>query len=356
MTKSEFDKAKKAAEEAIRNFVEALKSRGSTSQFAIGKEKFQQLLLMNDKLKQHLEETLQLGLVDLKTNLERFYETSEKLGWGKKVEQVLDTVQNDHPKAENLVSDTAKMLDELKQFLIDRNIVSLPSRTNCKVVPTPALMRATTTAAMNSPGPFEKEGLEGFYYVTPVEDDWDEKRKEDWLGHMNYTTLKDISIHEVFPGHYTHRLFLNKFAKTKTKRCYWNNAFGEGWAHYTEDMMLEQGYGDLKLRLIQLKEALLRDCRFIVAFKMHTQGMTVEEARTFIMENAFMTEQPAGREALRGTFDHSYYGYTLGKLFIKRARRRFFEAHPSAPIKAFHDKLLSLGSAPVGLVEDLVLA
>jgi uncharacterized protein (DUF885 family) len=354
--KSDFDRVKRIAEDAIGDFVRALKERGSTSQFAIGREKFQQLLWMNDKLKQPLEETLQLGLDDLKSNLERFYKTSEKLGPEKKVEEVLYTVQNDHPNAENLISDTAKMLNELKQFLVEKDIVSLPSKTNCRVVPTPALMRATTTAAMNSPGPFEKEGLEGFYYVTPVEEDWDAKRKEEWLEHMNYTTMKDISIHEVFPGHYTHRLFLNTFAKTRTRKCYWNNAFGEGWAHYTEEMMLDQGYGDLKLRLIQLKEALLRDCRFIVAFKMHTQGMKVEEAKQFIMQNAYMTEQPAGREALRGTFDHSYYGYTLGKLFIKRARKRFFEAHPSAPIKSFHDKLLGLGSAPVGLIEDLVVA
>jgi uncharacterized protein (DUF885 family) len=355
-TQNEFKKAKKTAEEAIRSFVEDLKHRGSTSQFAIGRDKFQQVLWMNDKLKQPLEELLQLALDDLESNLERLSETNDKLGPSRKIEQTLDAIQSNHPKPENLVNETGKMLEELRQFLIQKDIVSLPSKMNCRVIPTPALMRATTTAAMNSPGPFEKEDLEGIYYVTPVEENWDEKKKEEWLEHLNYTTLNDISIHEVYPGHYTHRLFLNKYAKTMTKKCYWNTAFGEGWAHYAEEMMLDQGYGDLKLRFMQLKEALLRDCRFIVAFKMHTQGMSVEEAKQFIMENAYMTEQPAGREALRGTFDHSYYGYTLGKLFIKRARKRFFEAHPSAPIRSFHDKLLGLGSAPVGLIEDLVVA
>jgi len=310
---------------------------------------------MNDKLKQPLEETLQLAMDDLESNLERLTETGEKLGLGKSIDAVADSIQNQHPKPENLISETAGMLDELKQFLIQKDLVSLPIRTNCRVVPTPALMRATTTAAMNSRGPFEREGLEGLYYVTPVEEDWDEKKKEDWLQHLNYTTLRDVSIHEVYPGHYTHRLFINSFSKTKTRKCYWNNAFGEGWAHYAEEMMLDQGYGDLKLRFMQLKEALLRDCRFIVSFKMHTQGMSVEEAKVFIMENAFMSEQTAGREALRGTFDHAYYGYTLGKLFIKRARKQFFQEHPSAPIKSFHDKLLGLGSAPVGLIQDLVL-
>jgi uncharacterized protein (DUF885 family) len=354
-TRNEFNNAKKTAIEAIGDFVEGLKGRKSTSDFAIGREKFQHLLLMNDKLKLGLDDVLQLAVDDLESNLALLMETCEKLGHGKRIEDALDSVQKDHPRAEKLVTETADMLEELKRFIIQKQIVSLPAKTNCKVVPTPAQMRGTTTAAMNSPGPFEKEGLEGFYYVTPVEDNWDENRKEEWLGHLNYTTLKDISIHEVFPGHYTHRLYLNNHARTRTRKSYWNNAFGEGWAHYTEEMMLDQGYGDLKLRFMQLKEALLRDCRYIVAIRMHTQNMTVDQAKTFIMENAFMTEQPAGREALRGTFDHSYYGYTLGKLFIKRARKRFFEAHPSATIKAFHDKLLGMGSAPVGLIEDLVL-
>jgi uncharacterized protein (DUF885 family) len=355
-TQNEFKTDKKKAIEAIRNFVQYLKDHGSTRQFAIGNEKFRQILWMNDKLKQPLDETLQLALDDLEANLERLYETNERLGKGEKIEKTVDSIQKDHPMSRNLVDETAKMLDELRQFIIQKEIVSMPAKTNCRVVPTPALMRATTTAAMNSPGPYEKEGLEGLYYVTPVEEDWSEKRKEEWLGHLNYTTLKDISIHEVYPGHYTHRLFLNYFAKTMTRKCYWNTAFGEGWAHYAEEMMLDQGYGDLKLRFMQLKEALLRDCRFIVAFKMHTQGMSVDDAKTFIMENAFMTEQPAAREALRGTFDHSYYGYTLGKLFIKRARQGFYQAHPSAHIRVFHDKLLGLGSAPVGLIEDLILA
>ncbi|HEX4920043.1 MAG TPA: DUF885 family protein, partial [Candidatus Bathyarchaeia archaeon] len=262
----------------------------------------------------------------------------------------------EHPTPENLVEDTAKMLEELRQFVIEKDLLTFPSGTKCRVVQTPALMRSTTTAAMNSPGPFEKEGLEGLYYVTPVEADWDGNRKEDWLRHLNYATLKDISIHEVYPGHYTHRSFSSAFVKSRTRKSYWNTAFGEGWAHYAEEMMLDEGYGDQRLRFMQLKEALLRDCRFIVSFRMHTQGMSVEDAKTFIMENAFMSEQTAGREALRGTFDHAYYGYTLGKLMIKRSRQRFFEAHPSSSTKSFHDKLLGLGSVPVGLLEDLIIS
>jgi uncharacterized protein (DUF885 family) len=353
-TREEFTKARQIAEESIRSFMEELNRRNKSSDFAVGRDRFQQILWMNDKMKEPLDETLQLAIDDLEVNLQRLAETGEKLAPGRNIEEIVESIEREHPRSERLVEETAAMLDELRQFLVRKEIVSLPTRTNCRVVPTPALMRATTTAAMNSPGPFEKEVLEGLYYVTPVEDDWEEKRKEEWLRHLNYTTLKDISIHEVYPGHYTHRLFLNNFATTMAQKGYWNTAYGEGWAHYCEEMMLDQGYGDLRLRFMQLKEALLRDCRFIVSFRMHTEGMSVDDATTYIMENAYMNRHTAAREALRGTFDHSYYGYTLGKLFIKRARRLFFQQHPSATIRGFHDKLLGLGSVPVGLLEDLI--
>jgi len=254
-----------------------------------------------------------------------------------------------------LIDETAEGLRDLELWLREHDLVSVPAGTKVRVVPTPMHMRATTTAAMSSPGPFEKEGLEGLYYVTPPEDSWDPKTREEWLRHLNYVTLKDISIHEVFPGHFTHRVFQREFGKSMTRKAYWNYAFGEGWAHYCEEMMLDEGYGNDALRLIQLKEALLRDCRFIVSFWMHTQGLGVDQARQFIMENAYMETLPAEREALRGTFDHSYYGYTLGKLFIKKSREHFFQTHPSASAREFHDRLLGLGGVPVGLLEELIV-
>src|SRR5260370_14435424 len=143
---------------------------------------------------------------------------------------------------------------------------------------------------MNSPGPFEKEGLEGLYYVTPPEEAWDEKQREEWLRHLNRVTLKEIAIHEVFPGHFTHRMFQKENGKSMTKKAYWNNAFGEGWAHYCEEMMLDEGYGVDRLRVIQWKEPLVRDCRFSASFKMHTQEITWDDALQLIMKKALMDE------------------------------------------------------------------
>ncbi len=353
--REEFGRAKADAITSMVGFIDSLHEEHKTSNdFALGREKFQKLLWVNDRISQPVEEVLELAVQDLEANRKALRESAERIRPGATVESLVEEIQQDHPTANVLLDDAAEGLHDLEGWLRERQIVSIPAGTRVRVVPTPSHLRATTTAAMNSPGPFEKEGLEGIYYVTPPEEGWDERQREEWLRHLNRVTLKEIAIHEVWPGHYTHRVFQKEFGKSMTRKAYWNYAFGEGWAHYCEEMMLDEGYGVERLRFIQLKEALLRDCRFIVSFKMHTQGMTLDEARQFIMKNAFMETGPAEREALRGTFDHSYYGYTLGKLFIMKARERFFHAHPGEPIRSFHDKLLSLGGAPVGRLESLM--
>ena len=353
--REEFDRAKADAIISMVQFIDSLhEEHKTTNDFALGREKFQKLLWVNDRISQPVEEVLELAVQDLESNTKALMESAKKIRPRATVESIVEEIQEDHPSANLLLDDAAEGLHDLEGFLRERQIVSIPTGTRVRVVPTPSHMRATTTAAMNSPGPFEKDGLEGLYYVTPPEEGWDEKQREEWLRHLNRVTLKEIAIHEVWPGHYTHRMYQKEFGTSMTRKAYWNTAFGEGWAHYCEEMMLNEGYGVEKLRFIQLKEALLRDCRFIVAFKMHTQGMALDEAREFIMQNALMETGPAEREALRGTFDHSYYGYTLGKLMIKKARERYFHAHPDEPLRSFHDKLLSLGGAPVGYLESLM--
>jgi hypothetical protein len=353
--REEFDRAKADAITSMVGFIDSLhEEHKTTNDFALGREKFQKLLWVNDRIDQPVEEVLELAIQDLEVNTRALRESAERIRPGATAESIVEEIQQDHPTPKLLLDDAAEGLHDLEGWLRERQLVSIPSGTRVRVVPTPSHMRETTTAAMSSPGPFEKEGLEGLYYVTPPEEAWDAKRTEEWLRHLNRVTLKEIAIHEVWPGHYTHRVFQKEYGKSMTKKAYWNYSFGEGWAHYCEEMMLDEGYGVERLRFIQLKEALLRDCRFIVSFKMHAQGMTLDEARQFIMKNALMDTGPAEREALRGTFDHSYYGYTLGKLYIKKARERFFQAHPDEPLRSFHDKLLSLGGAPVGRLEQLM--
>jgi len=355
-TRDEFQKSRGRAVVAINNFLASLENRPTNMDFAIGRSNFQKLLWSSDRISLSVDEVLDMGNEDLAKNLEALDQTVKKLG-ASSLPEAFDNVRKDHPTAMSLIPDTAATLTSLEGFIRERKIVTIPSDTKCKVVETPAPMRAFASAAMNPPGPFEKADIEGHYYVTPVEDSWDEKRKEEWLRYMNHSSLKNMSAHEVYPGHFVHGLHVRAYAKTKTSKAYFNYGFTEGWAHYTEEMMLEAGYGggDPRLKLVQLEDALLRDCRYIVAFRMHTQGMSLLEAKDFIMENAKLEELPAEREAIRGTFDHGYYGYTIGKLFIKRAKQGYFAKYPNATLGSFYDKVLSLGSAPSGMLESLVL-
>jgi uncharacterized protein (DUF885 family) len=195
-----------------------------------------------------------------------------------------------------------------------------------------------------------------------VEDDWTPEQQEAWLRRFDYYTLQDVSIHEAYPGHYVH--FLHRKAVTsRARKTFGSYAFVEGWAHYAEQMVIEHGYGEAdnpKLRVAQLGEALLRNCRYIVSILMHTEGMSLAEATRFIMDNAYYEEHPAYREALRGTFDPGYLNYCLGKLMLLKLRADYeaecaAAGRPFTP-RAFHDAVLSYGSPPVPLLRRRLLA
>jgi len=190
--------------------------------------------------------------------------------------------------------------------------------------------------------------------VTPVEPSWPPEKQEEWLRHLNYTSLRNISVHECYPGHYVHFLHRKNVA-SPVLRSYHSYAFTEGWAHYCEEMMVEQGFGDARLRLVQLQDALLRNCRYISSIKMHTAGWSWEDATRYFMENAFLDRLPAEREAKRGTWDPGYLNYTLGKLMIKKLRADWLDGHPGGSLQEFHDVLLSLGAPPLGLAREHLL-
>ena len=250
------------------------------------------------------------------------------------------------------------MLEALRQAMIDLDILSFPSEDRCQVMETPAYMRYAF-AAMDSAGALETNASESYYYVTPVEPDWTAVQREEWLSNFNYDTLKIISIHEVYPGHFVHHLH-NKYGRELplVNRVATSYAFTEGWAHYTEEMVLDTDYaqGQPNLVLTQLLEALVRNCRYLCSIRMHTQGMTLDQATRFFTDNAYMGELPARREALRGTFDPGYLNYTLGKLMIKKLAKDYRREKAGAfSLKGFHDQLLSYGAPALPLLREVML-
>jgi uncharacterized protein (DUF885 family) len=305
-----------------------------------------------------LTHLVELGQANLQTNLERLAEVCASIDPARSVREIVAGIGQNHPEPQRLIPETREMLEEIRQALIDLDLVSMPSEDRCQVVETPTFMRYAF-AAMDSPGSLETRATESFYYVTPVEHHWTARQQEEWLSNFNYATLRVISIHEVYPGHFVHHLH-NRYGQPLplVNRVAVSYGFTEGWAHYTEQMMVETDYGkrDPGLLVTQLLEALIRNCRYLCSLGMHTQGMSVEQATRFFMDHAYMEELPARREAMRGTFDPGYLNYTLGKLMILKLRDEYRrERGPSYTLKGFHDELLSYGAPPLPLLRAVML-
>ena len=357
---TKFNQARETAAVALDSFVERLKSRGASGPdgFAIGAELYSGMLATGEGLDAPLSRIAAIGQANLEDNLARIKELAQSIAPGRSVSEIVEEIGRNHPQAQQLIPETRGMLEDIRQSLIDFDVITVPSEDRCEVIETPTYMRYAF-ASMDSAGALETRATESFYYVTPVEDDWTDKQAEEWLSNFNYDTLKIISVHEVYPGHFVHHLH-NRYGRELplVNRVATAYSFTEGWAHYTEQMILETGYGEgqPKLLLTQLLEALVRNCRYMCSLRMHTEKMTLDEATKFFMENAYMAELPARREALRGTFDPGYLNYTLGKLMILKLREDYQQEQGGAyNLKEFHDRLLSFGGPALPLLRPALL-
>jgi uncharacterized protein (DUF885 family) len=338
--------------------------------FALGEEKFQRFLAQTELVDLPPQKILEIGMAQLKAEQEAFAEAAKKIDPNKSPVEVFKQIQNEHPTPQNLIPDVAKDLDKIRKYVLNRRLVSIPSDIRAKVKETPQYLRATSFASMDTPGPFEKRANEAYYYVTPTETDWPEKQKQEWLTAFNYYTSDVVSIHEAYPGHYVQFLCLNASPASKVEKIFGSYAFVEGWAHYCEKMMLDEGYGSstnstpaeddvkraAKYRMAQADEALLRLCRLCVSIKMHTQKMSVDEATKFFQENCYYEEKPARQEAMRGTFDPGYLNYTLGKLQILKLRDDYkAQQGDDFSLQKFHNGLLNHGMPPIRLLREIML-
>jgi uncharacterized protein (DUF885 family) len=353
--------AKAAALAATRRFLAFLEAKQADApdEFAIGPAMYEQMLWAKERIDLPLARVLEVGWANLRANQAAMVGACARIDPSRSVPEVIKLISADHPTSDDLVPVTRDMLEEIRAFLIDHDIVTVPSEVRCRVEPTPVYLRFAT-AWMDPPGPFETKATEAYYYITPVEHEWTPEQQEEWLSQFNVHTLRAVSVHEAYPGHYVHFLH-SKRLTSRARMTFYSTAFSEGWAHYTEQMMIEEGYGagDPRLHVAQLSEALLRNCRYIVSILMHTQGMTVPEATRFIMDNAYYEELPAYREAVRGTWNPEYLNYTLGKLMLLKLRADY-EAQAAADgapfhLRTFHDAVLAYGGPPVPLLRRLLL-
>jgi uncharacterized protein (DUF885 family) len=227
-------------------------------------------------------------------------------------------------------------------------------------------MRATTLASMDPPGPFEKVAKEAYFNVTlPGSSDTSEEIN-DLMKAFNVGTIASVSVHEAFPGHFVQFLYTPSFP-TKLRKVMGASTNVEGWAHYCEQMMIDEGYAQpgvgakdqrdsLFIRLGQLQEALLRDARFVAGIRMHRGDMSFDQAVDFFSKEGYQSKKSAEVEAKRGTSDPTYLYYTLGKLQIYKLREDVrHKQGGNFSLEKFHDDFLKQGNPPIVIVRRAML-
>jgi hypothetical protein len=346
--------ANEAAIAAMRDLAKWLdgQRRSATQDFALGAEKFAQMLKATEAVTTPIAELEAIGRADLKRNQEALEEACRKFAPGAIITACVAKAGANKPEG-GPVQGARDQLAGLKQFLIDKQVVTIPGMDEALVNEAPPFNRANF-AYIDIPGPYEK-GLPAVYYIAPPDPSWSREVQRDYL--PGRTDLLFTSVHEVWPGHFLQFLHANR-SQSIVGRLFVGYAYAEGWAHYTEEMMWEMGLsgGDPETHIGQLSNALLRDARFLSAIGLHTGGMSVAESERLFREEAYQDIGNARQQAARGTYDPAYLNYTLGKLMIRKLRADWTATRGGrAAWREFHDQFLSYGGPPIPMVRAAML-
>ena len=347
----QFDEAAAVAATAMRELSDYIGSQPSTAGgFALGADLFAKMILDNESVATPLDELEEIGLADLVRNQEALAKECATYAPGVGIADCMAKMSAAKPK-DGPVKEARRQLPVLRRFLVEKNLVSIPGTEEALVEESPPYNRQNS-AYIDIPGPYEM-GLPSVYYISPPDPSWDAQTRADFI-----PAKKDLmftSIHEIWPGHFLNFLHSNR-AKSIFGKLFVGYAFAEGWAHYTEEMMWEAGLndGDSETHIGQLSNALLRNCRYLSAIRLHTQGMTVEQSKNMFKNECFQDEGNARQQAARGTYDPQYLNYTMGKLMIRKLREDWTKGNRSE-WKAFHDEFLSYGGPPIPMVRAAML-
>ena len=325
--------------------------------FRLGRERFEQKLKLEEGITLSADRLLAIAERELHEVQEEFRSVAGRLNGGDPV-AAWRKAKDEHPEPGTLAATAQEQIRELEEFLRRQAIVSLPQSEPVVVAPSPDFYR-WAFASMWTPGPFESKPSRAYYYLTDVDRTWAPERQKEHMRDFNIPTLWNISIHEVYPGHFLHYQHLRQVqSKVRKSTLFAPASFVEGWAHYCEQMMMESGFRhhDPSIRLGQLAEALVRLARFVVAIRLHCDDLSVEQGMRVFRDEAFLEEPTARREAERGTFDPTYLVYSVGKLMMLKLRRDYKEQQGGKfSLRAFHDTVLAQGSAPFWAQRQLLL-
>ena len=367
--KAEFAQTNAAVIAELKSYLGWLKTdllARSNGDFRIGAEAFQKKLAYDEMVDLPLDKLLEIGWADLKKNQAHFNEIAKELEPAKDARAVVEELGENHPAPDHLLDAFRATFDGLVSFIRSHHIVTIPSDVRPIVEETPPFMRATTFASMDTPGPFEKHATEAYFNVTLPDPSMKPEEVEGFMHSFNIGTVISTAVHEAYPGHYIQFLWLPQ-APSKVRKLLGANTDIEGWAHYTEQMMLDEGYGQSGvgakdereakfLRLGQLQDALLRNARFIVGIEMHTGKMSFDEAVAFFQKEGYQSKETAMVETKRGTSDPTYLYNTLGKLEIMKLREDVKKKQGAAfSLEKFHDDFLREGFPPIKIVREAML-
>jgi uncharacterized protein (DUF885 family) len=340
-----------------KKWLEADLLKRSNGSFAIGAETYAKKLAADEMIERPLDELLAIAERDLAKNQAAFAETAKRIDPSRTPMAVLAKVQAEHPPAPKLLSVTQAELDSIGRFMTDHHIVTVPQAAPARVQETPPFLRATTTASMDIPGPFETVATEAYYNMTLPDPAWPKQQTDEFMTQWYYAAISNVSVHEVWPGHYLQFLYGKTFP-SDVRKVLGAASNSEGWAHYCEQMVIDEGFhaDDPKYRLAQIQDALLRDVRFIAGIRMHTKGMTREQAEELFVTDGYQPRPVARAESKRGTNDPTYGYYTMGKLMILKLRDDYrAKKGASFSLQDFHDSFIRLGPLPLPLVRKAML-
>lgn len=362
VTDAELQKQLAEANEAAAKAMDGLKDwliaerKNATNDYALGPELFSRMVKETEGVDIPLKDLQAAGQADLERNLAALKEACGQYLPKGTIQACMAKMSAHKPKEGAVAAATAQLVD-LRKFIEERHIVSIPTDQQAKVKESPPY-NAANSAYINIPGPYEAKNVAWTFFVSPPDPSWTKKERDEYI--PGIADLLFGSVHEVWPGHFLQFQHATR-NPSKVASLWVGYAYAEGWAHYSEEMMIEVGLGkgDPEVHIGQLSNALLRNVRYLSAIGLHTQGMTVAQSEKMFRENAFSDVGTARQQAARGTYDPAYLNYTLGKLMIRKLRTDWIGAHPNdanipgdSPQRwqSFHDTFLSYGGPPIPLV------
>jgi uncharacterized protein (DUF885 family) len=378
--KAAFAKSNAVVIQSLKDYAAWMKSDllpRSNGDYRLGADTFRKKLLYDEMVDLPLDRLLEIAYADLHKNQADFKRIAHELDPNKTPDQVLAELATIHPAPDKLLSSFQDTFAGLITFINTHQVITIPSKVEPTLEETPPFMRATTFASMDPPGPFETHSTKAYFNVTLPEKNWTPEHIAEHMAGFNIGTIISTAVHEAYPGHYIQFLWQDQFP-SKVRKLVGANSNIEGWAHYTEQMMLDQGYGapgtpgpdgktiddrEAKLiRLGQLQDALLRDARFVNSIKLHTaQGeasgtWTIDQAVDLFVKEGYQSRAVGLVETKRGTADATYLYYTLGKLEIMKLREDL-KAKQGAVfnLQQFHDTFMRQGPAPIKVIRKAML-